>query len=65
MQVNIIPKYVNIEQLSNAISISVNTIYTWVNQRYIPYYKFGKAVRFKVEETVNWLEARKVEPYKH
>ena len=61
---NIKPKFINIEYLSRYTTMSINTLYAWVNQRKIPYYKIGEAVRFNVEEIDEWIRVRKVEEQK-
>jgi excisionase family DNA binding protein len=57
-------KYINIEQLADCLSISVFTLYSWVHQKKIPYYKFGKAVRFKMQEINEWIENNRIETFK-
>lgn len=45
--------------LSQHLSISKNTIYAWVNQQRIPYYKVGSLLRFDVNEIDGWLKTHK------
>jgi excisionase family DNA binding protein len=55
------PLLVDITKLSEYLSISKNTIYSWVNQRKIPYHKVGSLLRFDVNEIDKWLQEHKKE----
>ncbi len=55
---------IDIHELSKRLGISVNTAYSWVNQRKIPYVKVGRLVRFDVLDIEKWLASNKVEPFK-
>jgi excisionase family DNA binding protein len=52
---------VDITTLSRHLSISKNTIYSWVNQRRIPYHKVGSLLRFDINEIDEWLKEHKKE----
>jgi len=54
-------RFFGIEDLSEYLGISKNTLYSWVNQRKIPHYKIYGSVRFDFEELTTWLKERKVE----
>ncbi|MBF0252548.1 MAG: helix-turn-helix domain-containing protein [Candidatus Omnitrophica bacterium] len=56
-------KRLNIEELSDMLDVSVNTLYSWINQRKIPYIKVGRLVRFDVNKIEEWLESRSVGVY--
>lgn len=55
------PLIVDIATLSKYLSISKNTIYSWVNQRRIPYHKVGSLLRFDINQIDEWLKANKKE----
>ena len=55
---------IDITAVSQRLGISVNTVYSWVNQRKIPYVKVGRLVRFDVIDIEKWLANNKVEPFK-
>ena len=52
-------KLIGIEDLAEFLSISKNTVYSWVNQRKIPYFKIGRLVKFDSAEIEIWLKERK------
>lgn len=49
-------KYLGVEELATILSISKNTIYSWISQRKIPYIKVGRLVRFDAKEIDRWLK---------
>lgn len=51
-------------ELSEALGISIETIYAWTSQKRIPYVKMGKLVRFSRTEINRWLSDRRVNTYK-
>jgi excisionase family DNA binding protein len=55
------PVIVDINTLSKYLSISKNTIYSWVNQRRIPYHKVGSLLRFDINQIDEWLKTNKKE----
>lgn len=55
------PLMVDINTLSEYLSISKNTIYYWVNQRKIPCNKAGRLLRFDINEIDKWLQEHKRE----
>lgn len=52
-------KLINIDQLSELIQVSKNTIYHWVHADYVPHYKFPKGLRFRMSEINNWIMNKK------
>lgn len=46
-------------ELSELLSVSAATVLDWHQAGFIPSYKLGKAVRFRVSEVEAWLEGRK------
>lgn len=53
-------RYLSIEELAQYISVSPNTIRSWVWQRKIPCFKAGRLVRFDKVEIDNWLKDNRV-----
>ena len=51
-------RYLNIDELGTYLDISVNTIYGLVQQRSIPFIRFGgkKLVRFDLKAIDKWME---------
>ena len=58
-------KLLNIKELSERLSISHLTIYNWVSQRKIPFYKISNLIRFREDEVESWLSHKKITPYKY
>ena len=52
---------IDIAELSGRLDISVNTIYSWVNQRKIPYIKIGRLLKFDQQDINSWIAQRKVD----
>ena len=52
-------KLLTIQQLSELIQVSRNTIYEWTHISFIPHYKFPKGVRFRVSDIEKWLKDKK------
>ena len=53
---------INISELSELMGLSVNTLYTWVSQRRIPYVKIGRLTKFNAGVIDSWINAHSVEP---
>jgi excisionase family DNA binding protein len=41
------------------VDVSIQTIYRYVMNKEIPFYKLGRAVRFSRAEILGWLDGRK------
>lgn len=52
-------KFLDINELSELLSISKGTLYSWIHEGYIPHYKINRLVRFKEDEIMEWLEKKK------
>ena len=39
---------IDIEHVSEHLGVKVNTVYSWVNQRKIPYVKVGRLIKFNM-----------------
>lgn len=50
----------SIAEVSQKLRIKANTLYSWVNQRKIPYLKVGRLVKFDSKDIENWLNAQKI-----
>ena len=53
-------KLLSPQELSAALSISIETVYAWTSQKRIPYIKMGRLVRFNADEVNKWLERQRV-----
>jgi excisionase family DNA binding protein len=55
--------YINVNELSQLLGLSVHTIYSRVHQRQIPYYKpGGKVLLFKIGEIQDWIKSGRHSP---
>ena len=50
----------DINELSEHLSISVSTLYKWVSMKQIPYAKVGRRVVFDQEDIKKWFNEHKV-----
>ncbi len=49
-----------IQQLSQALSVPVGTIYYWVSRREIPFVKYGRHLRFDLAEVMQFFREKTV-----
>lgn len=52
-------RLINIAELSQMIGVSVNTLYSWVSQKKIPYVKMGRLTKFDLNDIDKWIEESK------
>ena len=57
-------RLININELSEYIGLSKNTIYCWVSQRRIPFVKLGRLTKFDLQKIEEWIEENSVEEKK-
>ncbi len=43
------------------LEISVNTVYSWISQRKIPFVKCGRLTKFDVQRIDEWIRENSVE----
>jgi excisionase family DNA binding protein len=55
-------RYIGTDELAVYLDISINTIYSWVFMRKIPFVKMGSRVKFDLQEIDNWVSKRKFHP---
>lgn len=58
-------RLIDIHHVAEMLGIKINTVYTWVNQRKIPYIKVGRLVKFDLVDIETWISAHRVETHKH
>jgi len=51
-------RLLNIKELSQLLSVKEGTIYAWVHEDLIPYYKLNRLVRFRESEINEWLKKK-------
>ncbi|HHT9134605.1 MAG TPA: helix-turn-helix domain-containing protein [Candidatus Avalokitesvara rifleensis] len=54
-------RLIGIKEAAGYLDISVNTLYTWVSQKRIPYVKIGRLVKFDLEALDRFIESNVVE----
>ena len=52
---------INVKQLSGLTVLSIFTLYSWINQKRIPYVKVGRLVWFDPGKIEKWIEGNSVE----
>ena len=51
----------DIYEISEYLSVSRNTVYSWISCKKIPYMKLGRLVRFNRQDIDTWMQENKVE----
>jgi len=56
----VVRKYLNVKQLAEMLNVSPDTVYYWAENRRIPHLKFGRLVRFEINQVNVWLQEREI-----
>ena len=51
----------DISQTSKMLGVSVNTLYSWVNQKKIQHFKIGRLVKFNRRYLEEWINKQMVQ----
>ena len=51
----------DISQTSKMLGVSVNTLYSWVNQKKIQHFKIGRLLKFNRRYLEEWINKQMVE----
>lgn len=54
-------KWLTVEGAADYLGLKKSTIYAYIHERRLPYYKRGHIVRFKIEELDSWMEESRVD----
>lgn len=46
----------NLKEISEYLGLSESCIYTWVNQRQIPFIKLGRSLKFRFKDIERWID---------
>ena len=57
---NITEKWVNLEDIAEYLSVSKDTVRTWMREGKLPVNKAGKRYKFKVSEVDEWVHKGKI-----
>lgn len=55
---------ISVNEVAASLGVKLETVYSWVHTRQIPYYKIGRLVKFKAKEIEAWIESKRVESVK-
>lgn len=53
-------KWVNLEDIAIHLSMSEDTVRTWIKEGKLPFYRVGKRYKFKISEVDDWIRAGKI-----
>ena len=56
-----VEKWVNLEDVAMHISVSQDTIRTWIKEGKLPFYRAGKRYKFKISEIDEWVRQGKIQ----
>ena len=56
-----VEKWVNLEDVAEHLSLSQDTVRTWIKEGKLPVYKAGKRYKFKISEVDEWVREGKIE----
>lgn len=58
---NFVPeKWVNLEVVAGHLSLSEDTVRTWVKEGKLPFCRAGKRYKFKISEVDEWVRKGKI-----
>ena len=55
-----VEKWVNLEDVAEHLSLSQDTVRTWIKEGKLPVYKAGKRYKFKISEVDEWVREGKI-----
>jgi excisionase family DNA binding protein len=53
-------KWVNLEDIAIHLSMSEDTVRTWVKEGKLPFYRVGKRYKFKISEVDDWIRTGQI-----
>ena len=56
-----VENWVNLEDVAMHISVSQDTIRTWIKEGKLPFYRAGKRYKFKISEIDEWVRQGKIQ----
>lgn len=58
---NMMPeKWVNLEDIAKHLSVSEDTVRTWIKSGKLPFSRAGKRYKFKISEVDEWVREGKI-----
>ena len=55
-----VEKWVNLEDVAEHLSLSQDTVRTWIKEGKLPAYKAGKQYKFKISEVDEWVRTGRI-----
>ena len=55
-----VEKWVNLEDVAEHLSLSQDTVRTWIKEGKLPAYKAGKRYKFKLSEVDEWVRTGRI-----
>ena len=55
-----VEKWVNLEDVAEHLSLSQDTVRTWIKEGKLPAYKAGKRYKFKISEVDEWVRTGRI-----
>lgn len=55
-----VEKWVNLEDIAEHLSLSQDTVRTWIKEGKLPAYKAGKRYKFKISEVDEWVRTGRI-----
>ena len=55
-----VEKWVNLEDVAEHLSLSQETVRTWIKEGKLPAYKAGKRYKFKISEVDEWVRTGRI-----
>ena len=52
-----VERWMSLEEISNHIGVSKDTIRSWIKKDTIPYHKIGRQYKFRLSEVDEWVES--------
>ncbi len=56
-----VEKWVNLEDVAEHLSISRDTVRTWIKDGKLPVYRAGKMYKFKISEVDEWVRTGRIQ----
>jgi excisionase family DNA binding protein len=53
-------RWVNLEDIAEHLSVSQDTVRTWIKGGKLPFYRAGKRYKFKISEVDEWVRNGKI-----
>ncbi|EHL65481.1 helix-turn-helix domain-containing protein [Cloacibacillus evryensis] len=53
-------KWVNLKDVAVYLSMSEDTVRTWIKEGKLPFYRVGKRYKFKISEIDDWIRSGKM-----